>query len=149
MREVAHYLDDDPVSLGVARLSGLASILDFSPLCQLLAETRERQRLDSLPPRIVTRELVDRPVCTAAEFQAITDDFERRLESIAIYCESIGTLPIYVIPPGNDAGFDPSRSVLAPRHLGPSATLLPEKLRTPERSKKKNPPQRSGSTASW
>ncbi len=114
MRDVAHYLDDDPVPLRVARLSGIASILEFSPLLQLLGETRERQRLDSLPPRVVTRELVDRPVCTAAEFQAITDDFERRLESIAVYCESIGTLPIYVIPPGNDAGFDPSRSVLAP-----------------------------------
>ena len=114
MREVAHYLDDDPVPLRVAHLSGIASILEFSPLWQLLGETRERQRLDSLPPRIVTRDLVDRPVCTAAEFQAITDDFERRLESIAVYCESIATLPIYVIPPGNDAGWDPSRSVLPP-----------------------------------
>ena len=109
-----HYLDDDPVPLDLTRLSGIASILEFSPLWQLLDETRERQRLDSLPPRIVTRELVDRPVCTAAEFEAIIDDFERRLESIAAYCESIGTLPVYVIPPGNDAGFDPSRSVLAP-----------------------------------
>ena len=114
MRDVAHYLDDDPVPLRVAGLSAIASVLEFSPLWQLLGETRERQRLDSLPPRVVTRELVDRPVCTAAEFQAITDDFERRLDSIAVYCESIGTLPIYVIPPGNDAGFDPSRSVLAP-----------------------------------
>jgi tetratricopeptide (TPR) repeat protein len=52
-------------------------------------------------------------VCTVAEFQAIVDDFRNRLESIAVYCESIGTIPIYVIPPGNDAGWDPSRSVLA------------------------------------
>jgi tetratricopeptide (TPR) repeat protein len=113
MRYVDHYLDDDPVQLGVARLSGLSAILRYSPLCQLLSETRERQRLDSLPPRDVTRKLVDRPVCTVAEFQAITHDFERRLESIAVYCEAIGTLPIYVIPPCNDAGWDPSRSVLA------------------------------------
>jgi tetratricopeptide (TPR) repeat protein len=114
MRDVDYYLDDDKVPLGLARLPGVARILRFSPLIQLLGETRERQRLDSLPPRIVTRELVDRPVCTAAEFQAISDDFERRLESIAVFCESIGTLPIYVIPPCNDAGFDPSRSVLPP-----------------------------------
>ena len=114
MREVPHYLDDNQVPSGAPRLSRLASILAFSPLCQLLADTREHQRLDSLPPRIVTRDLVDRPVCTVAEFQAIIDDFERRLESIAVYCEAIRTLPIFIIPAGNDAGFDPSRSVLAP-----------------------------------
>ena len=139
MRDVAHYLDDDPVPLRVAHLSGIASILECSPLWQLLGETRERQRLDSLPPRIVTRDLVDRPVCTTAEFQAITDDFERRLESIAVYCDSIGTLPIYVIPPGNDAGFDPSRSVLRPTRHGRSATLFREKSRTPERLEEKEP----------
>ncbi len=114
MRDVDYYLDDDKVPLDIAGLSGSASIRRFSPLVKLLGETRERQRLDALPPRIVTRELVDRPVCTVAEFQGITDDFARRLESIAVYCESIGTLPIYVIPPCNDAGFDPSRSVLSP-----------------------------------
>jgi tetratricopeptide (TPR) repeat protein len=113
MRDVPHYLDEDRVRLGVARRSGVAFILGFSPLYQLLGETREQQRLDALPPRVVTRELVDRPVCTAAELRAIVDDFERRLESIAVYCDSIGTLPIYVIPPCNDAGWDPSRSVLA------------------------------------
>ena len=113
MREVDHYLDDDPAPLDVARLAGKFSILRYSPLCRLLGETRERQRLDALPPRIVTRKVVDRPLCTAKEFQAVADDFERRLESTAVYCESIGTLPIYVIPPCNDAGWDPSRSVLA------------------------------------
>ena len=85
----------------------------LSPLYRLLDETRERQRLDSIPPHVVTRELVDHPLCTPAETQAIAVDFRRRLESIALYCESIGTLPIFVIPPGNDAGWDPSRSILA------------------------------------
>ncbi len=113
MRDVDHYLDDHLAPLGVGGLSRLTRVLRFSPLCQLIDETRERQRLDSLPPRVVTRELVDRPLCTVAESKAIADDFRRRLESIAVYCESIGTLPIYVIPPGNDAGWDPSRSVLA------------------------------------
>jgi tetratricopeptide (TPR) repeat protein len=113
MRDIDYYLDDDPVQQGVARLSGLSPILRYSPLCQLLDETRERQRLDSLPPRFATRKLVDRPMCTVAESQAIAADFERRLESIAVYCESIATLPIYVIPPCNDAGWDPSRSVVA------------------------------------
>ncbi len=113
MREVDHYSDDDPVPRDVAGSSGLFSVLRYSRVCLLLGETRERQRLDALPPRIVTRKLVDRPLCTVAEFEAVTDDFERRLESIARYCELIGTLPIYVIPPCNDAGWDPSRSVLA------------------------------------
>jgi tetratricopeptide (TPR) repeat protein len=113
MRDVDYYLDDDPVPLSIARRSALSSILRFSPLLRLLDEARERQRLYSLPPRIVTRELVDRPVCTSAEFEAIADDFERRLEAIAGFCESIGIVPIYVIPPCNDAGWDPSRSVLA------------------------------------
>ena len=36
------------------------------------------------------------------------------MESIAHYCESMATLAIFVIPASNDAGFDPSRSVLAP-----------------------------------
>ena len=113
MRDVDHYLDDHLAPLGAAGLSRLTRALRFSPLYQLLDETRERQQIDSLPPRVVTRELVDHPLCTVAESKAIADDFRRRLESIAVYCESIGTLPIYVIPPGNDAGWDPSRSILA------------------------------------
>ena len=62
----------------------------------------------------MTRELVDQPVCTAEEYEAILGDFRRRLEEIAAYCDGIGTLPIFVIPACNDGGYDPSRSVLAP-----------------------------------
>ena len=113
MRDVDYYLDDDRVPLGAQSQKALTSLLRLSPLYQLLDETRERQRLDSIPPYIVTRELVDRPLCTPAEAQSIADDFRRRLESIAVYCESIGTLAIFVIPPGNDADWDPSRSMLA------------------------------------
>ena len=92
----------------------MARLSRFSPLCRLIEQTRERQLVDLMPPRTVTRELVDRPVCTMAESAAIVADFGRRLESIAGYCATIGTLPIFVIPPSNDAGFDPSRSILAP-----------------------------------
>jgi hypothetical protein len=113
MRDVDYYLDGDrparmPFYPVVARLAR------WSSLCQLIEETRERQLVDLIPPRTVTRELVDRPACTAAEAHAILVDFERRLEAIADYCETIGTLPIFIIPPSNDAGYDPSRSVLAP-----------------------------------
>jgi lysophospholipase L1-like esterase len=33
---------------------------------------------------------------------------------MVVYCERIGAVPVLVIPPGNDAGFEPSRSVLPP-----------------------------------
>ena len=112
-REVEHYLDDDKVTLGTRRQRAVNSFLNLSSLYQLLDETRERQRLSAMPPRMVTRELVDRPLCTSAETKAIAEDFRRRLASIALYCESIGTLAIFVIPPCNDGGWDPSRSVLA------------------------------------
>ena len=112
MRDIDYYLDGDRVSSSVPHFSGAHSILRFSPLVELLEETRERQRLDSIPPRIVTRELVDRPVCTKAESRALEDDFRRRLEAIAVYCEAIGTLPIFIIPACNDGGWDPNRSVL-------------------------------------
>jgi len=92
----------------------MKSFLRFSPLCQLVMETRERQRLDMMPPRKSTRELVDGPVCTAAEASEIFADFRRRLDAIAGYCETMGTLPILIIPPSNDGGYDPSRSILAP-----------------------------------
>ena len=92
----------------------VASLAHISPLCRLIRETRESQMVDIIPPRVVTRELVDRPVCTTDEAAAILAAFEHRLEAIAAYCEMIGTLPVFIIPPSNDAGFDPSRSVLAP-----------------------------------
>ena len=85
----------------------------FSPLCQLILEVRERQQVDIKPPRVVTRELVDGPVCTAAEASELLSDFRRRLTDIASYCESIGTLPVFIIPASNDGGFDPSRSILS------------------------------------
>jgi hypothetical protein len=113
MRDVDHYLDDDRVPLLASGRSKLSRVLRLSPLFQLLDETREQQRLDSRPPRVVTRGLVDRPLCTVAESSAIAEDFERRLEAIAAYCESLETLPIFVIPPCNDGDWDPTRSVLA------------------------------------
>ena len=113
MRDVDYYVDGDR-AVRVPLCPRWRDSAQVSPLCRLIEETRERQLVDLLPPRTVTRELVDRPVCTAAESAAILADFGRRLESIAGYCETIGTLPIFVIPPSNDAGFDPSRSVLAP-----------------------------------
>jgi hypothetical protein len=113
MRDIDYYLDVDVIPRG-ASYPSLAFLARLSPLCRLIAATREGQQIDLIPPRTVTRELVDRPVCTSGESAAILADFGHRLDAIAGYCESIGTLPIFVVPPSNDAGFDPSRSVLAP-----------------------------------
>jgi len=113
MREVDHYLDVDRPPR-VPLFPWLTSLGRFSPVCRLIQATREHQLVDMVPPRVVTRELIDRPVCTATEAAAILGDFHRRLEAIAEYCETIGTLPIFIIPPSNDAGVDPSRSILAP-----------------------------------
>jgi hypothetical protein len=114
MREVDYYRDDRSTPwqapLSLARVTRR---LDWSPFCRLALELRDRQEVDIEPPRTITRKPVDRPVCTATETAAIVQDFRRRLDAIASHCKTLGTLPIFVIPPGNDAGYDPSRSVLA------------------------------------
>jgi hypothetical protein len=113
MREVDYYRDNDQEAAQPGPgVNVILPLSRFSPLCQLILEVRERQQVDIKPPRVVTRELIDRPVCTAAEANGLLLDFRRRLSDIASYCESIGTLPIFIIPASNDGGFDPSRSIL-------------------------------------
>jgi hypothetical protein len=114
MRDVDYYLDEDRAFIARApEVVAWSRLFRFSPLCQLIAETRERQQVDTVPPRYTTREIVERPACTAAETAAILADFKRRLDDIASYCESIGTLPVFIIPASNDGDYDPNRSVLA------------------------------------
>jgi hypothetical protein len=113
MRDVDYYLDGDMAPRGTFG-SAAASLALVSPLCRLVDEIREHQLIDMKPPRLVTRELIDRPVCTADEMAATLADFRRRLEAIASYCEMLETLAIFIIPPSNDGGFDPNRSSLAP-----------------------------------
>ena len=83
-----------------------------SPFCRLVLETIDRRLTESVPEPVVTRELVDRPMCTAEESARILDRFRRRLESIADACEAMGTLPIFIVPASNDGDYEPSRSVL-------------------------------------
>jgi hypothetical protein len=96
-----------------SRASALGRLGASSPLGRMIGEAISKNRLDA-PPPLVTRQLVDWPMCTPEEYAAILADFRRRLEAIVAYCERLGTLPILVIPPGNDAGFEPSRSVPSP-----------------------------------
>jgi tetratricopeptide (TPR) repeat protein len=112
MREPGGYYEDDmPVLYSPA---ALRSMLRLSPMCRLALETWDRNRIDLRPPHSATRELVDQPIYLAGEYAAILADFGPRLEAIAAYTETIGTLPIFIVPASNDGGYDPSRSVLAP-----------------------------------
>ncbi len=49
-----------------------------------------------------------------SESAEILDDFSRRLEAIVSYCDQIGALPILIVPPANEAGYEPSRSTISP-----------------------------------
>jgi len=57
--------------------------------------------------------LVDVPVYTAKEYAERHREFGLRLAAIVTYFEWIGAQVVLVIPPGNDAGFEPNRSFLA------------------------------------
>jgi hypothetical protein len=112
MREPGGYYDDNMPALYSPE--ALKSVLRFSPLCRLVMETWDQQRVDLRPPHYPSRELVDQPIYTAEEYAAILADFGRRLEALAAYCEQLRTLLIFIVPGSNDGGFDPNRSALSP-----------------------------------
>jgi lysophospholipase L1-like esterase len=86
----------------------------LSPLCGLIRATADKCRIAIPPPRFGNRALVDIPVYTTKEYKTLLADFQRRLEIIVSYAERLGALPILLIPPANDSGFEPNRSVLPP-----------------------------------
>lgn len=103
-------LDEEPSSW-LLRQAYRASLL--SPCCRLAYEVISRTRL-AAPPLTGHHSLIDPPLCSPSEAADILADFRRRLETLVTYCESIGALPILIIPPANEAGFEPSRSTLPP-----------------------------------
>jgi hypothetical protein len=108
-RTVPYYLDE--IALATRR-NPVEIAMRASPLCGMIFETLETQRLDTRPPKKVTRKLVDVPACSPEEYAGFLADFRRRLDEIARLCEQIDTLPIFIIPPSNDGGFEPNRSIL-------------------------------------
>jgi tetratricopeptide (TPR) repeat protein len=98
--------DDESAGALVGRAFSLTT-----PLGRMIREAIARNGVEVAPPSRVTRRLVDWPVCTAEERKEIRADFERRLGAIVAYCERVHALPILIIPPGNDAGYEPNRSV--------------------------------------
>lgn len=107
-RRVDHYDDDRPPPL--RGLEEWAAAI--SPLCGLIHETADGYRVATRPPSGTSSPLVDAPAYTPSEYAAHLADFRRRLEAIAAFGERVGALTILVVPPGNDAGFEPNRSFL-------------------------------------
>ncbi len=107
-RKLDYYVDEKAPPLH--KLDDLAARV--SPVCSLIRDTADRFRVGVAPPRGMRPPLVDTPAFTAAEFAVRLEDFRRRLDAIAGYCQRIGALAILVVPPANDAGFDPNRSYL-------------------------------------
>jgi tetratricopeptide (TPR) repeat protein len=89
----------------------LMQVGEWSPACRLITEEIRKFRLRQ-PPKLMQHDLIDPPIALRAEYEAVRQAFGRRLEAIVSWCDRVGTLPILVIPPGNDAGFEPNRSVV-------------------------------------
>jgi lysophospholipase L1-like esterase len=105
------YYRDDPGPSPIFRLA--QSLGACSPLCRLVRETRERELVAARPPQ-QQRPMADVPSHTADQYRARLDDFQHRLEAMVTDLKRAGVVPILVVPPGNDAGFEPSRSILPP-----------------------------------
>jgi hypothetical protein len=115
-RDVDYYFD--------SRLPTVWSILvdrieDVSAVTTLIDESVEKCQTAIPPPIGGHRACVDVPVYTSSDYSTLLIDFRRRLNTIVAYAVSIGALPILILPPANDAGFEPNRSFLpasTPRH---------------------------------
>jgi hypothetical protein len=107
-RNVRHYPEEKPRP---DRPLLLKWAKRFSGLGEVILEAIDRQYVDA-PPDHASRELVDHPTCTPEEWAYLRYDFHRRVEAEVSYCDRIGAIPILVVPPANESGFEPSRSVL-------------------------------------
>ena len=106
-----YYCDDQlPITLQIL----IESIEGLSPLCGLIAETGEKCRISIPPSSDSTRDLIDVPVYSAAEYTTLLADFRRRLEAMVSYTERVGAIPVLIVPTANDAGYEPNRSFLPP-----------------------------------
>jgi hypothetical protein len=111
-RNVAYYQDENPRFLSIWNFERWNRLSSFS---RLIEEALDRNRIDEPPPPGARRELVDHPSFKPAEYAFLRWDFERRLEGLARYCETIGALPILIVPPGNEGASAPNRSYALPR----------------------------------
>ncbi len=109
MRDLRHYCDEQQPNLREVLVNRLERL---SPVCGLIRYASEKCRIGIPPSDESPRRLVDVPSFTTGEYDALRDDFARRLEAISSYAEQIGALLVLVVPPANDASFEPNRSYL-------------------------------------
>jgi lysophospholipase L1-like esterase len=109
LRDLHYYLDDQVPGW---RETLIDRVEQLSPFCGLIREASEKCRIGIPPSDEGQRRLIDVPAYTAREFSILRDDFRRRLEAIASYAEGVGAVPVLILPPANDAGFEPNRSFL-------------------------------------
>jgi lysophospholipase L1-like esterase len=115
MRDLQHYFDDQQPSLREILVDRVERL---SPLCGLIHEASEKCRIGIPPSSESPRRLIDVPAYTTLEYLTLLADFRRRLEAMTSYAERVGAIPVLILPPANDAGFEPNRSFLpagAPR----------------------------------
>lgn len=114
-RDVGHYLDK-PRRVPFWELDSRLGV--HSALCTVIRHAIDKRSVGIPPSFRSARPLVDVPVFSEADSSERLADFRHRLEVIASYCEQIGALLVLVVPPGNDADFEPNRSYL-PRGTPP------------------------------
>jgi len=132
-----HYADETPPT--AETLQSLARRV--SPLFRLIEETAQRLRVSTPPPRIVTRRLVDVPVYTPEQYAERLWEFRTRLGAIVSYFEWIGAQVVLVVPPGNDAGFEPNRSFLSSNTSRAQREAFASEFLAARRDETRNPVQ--------
>jgi hypothetical protein len=106
-----YYLAEEP---RLRLLQSAYRVSLYSPCCRLVYELVSKNRLDSPPLMNGRHQLIDPPLCSPSETAEVLADFTARLEALVGYCERIGALPILIVPPANEADYEPSRSTLPP-----------------------------------
>lgn len=110
-RNVRHYVDEGEPA-GRSELS--VRLGRISSVSEMIERTIDRNEIDRPPPPRITRQLIDRPAFTKAEYDFLLDDYARRLDALLAYCRKIGAVPIVVVPASNLLDYPPARSYLAP-----------------------------------
>ena len=110
-RNIDHYVVDQRPSRFRVMIDKLEH---HSSVCTLIREIADKCRIAIPPPADTSRNLVDTPVYTAEEYRLLLTDFQNRLDEIVSHAERVGAMPILILPPANDADFEPNRSYLPP-----------------------------------
>ena len=108
-RDLDYYFDERLPNTWDMLVNGVERA---SPFWRLMQRTAEKCRIAIPSGYHGRRRLVDVPLYTMSEYTTLLVDFRRRLEAIVSYGEEVGALVVLIMPAGNDAGFEPSRSFL-------------------------------------